>query len=81
MAYSCPTCGKRAFPDRGRGARFQFIDDPDTGKAVAVIMRFGCGHDAWMSKELREKYGGKESDPTLPSSASLQSPNKKETET
>ena len=68
MTYSCPVCGRQAFPSRGSNARFQFITDPETKKAVNVIMRFGCGHDAWVSEELRDKYGGKESDPVIPSS-------------
>ena len=65
MTNYCPICHRRAFPSRGHSARFQFLDDPDTDKPVAVIMRLGCGHDAWISRELRDRYGGKPTDPIM----------------
>ncbi len=74
MSDTCPTCGGEAFPSRGRFARFNFAEDPNTGRSEAVIMRFGCGHDAWISKELREKYGGKPTDPVIQSSTEEATP-------
>jgi len=59
----CPKCGEQPFPSRGHGGHFTFAKDPDTGRLEGVIMRFPCGHDAWINKKFRDKYGGKKTDP------------------
>lgn len=41
-----------------------FGKDPKTGKLFHATIKFPCGHEAWINKELRDKLG-KPEDPVL----------------
>ena len=75
----CPVCGweeqfdgfNRPKGGSSRDGRYysgrpfnMFGKDPKTGELFHATIKFPCGHEAWINKELRDKYG-KPEDPVL----------------